>query len=285
MKCIICNSDHDGSYGKTGKYCSKKCRYTYTEERNEKISVALTGVKRAPFSEDTKRRMSASKLGVKLTPFTKEHKEKISDALMGINRPYQEKENNPNYGGKYTHDPMVYKKMCKAMKIRGQSWDENLKLQHSLRMKGESNWMRGKHHTEETKQKIREKMLSDFASGRRKLNKTMVSLPEKEIAKLLSDMGYNVKMGFRISNNLYDMFVPEKNLIIEFNGDYWHMNPSKYSSNSYNKACGMTADEIWKRDKNKMENVVNRGYKFCCIWENDYKKSNNKPEFLRKVIS
>src|ERR1017187_9608864 len=181
MKCIICTLDHDGSYGKTGKYCSKKCRYTCTEERNKKISLAHTGVKRAPFSEETKRRMSVAMTGIKRGPFTDEHRHNISVSLYGIKHPHQEGEKNPNFGGKYTHDPLVYTRICEAAKLRGQAWDENLKHQHSLKMHGESNWMRGKHHTEETKQKIRDKILSDFASGRRKLNKTMVSKPEKEI--------------------------------------------------------------------------------------------------------
>jgi G:T-mismatch repair DNA endonuclease (very short patch repair protein) len=245
MKCIICGRDHDGSYGKSGKYCSKKCRYT----------------------------------------FTPEHKERISNALKGMEKPYLMGINNPNFGGKWSHDPEVYKRFREAVKCRGQGWTKSVAKNHSIVMKGNSNWMRGKHHTEETKHRIREKILSDFASGRRKLNKTMVSLPEKEIAKLLFDMGHDVKMGVRIENRLYDMFVADKNLIVEFNGDYWHMNPQKYSPDSYNKACNMIASEIWERDREKIGIAEKHGYRVCCIWEADYKKAKNKMDFLREVVS
>lgn len=245
MKCIICKSEHDGSYGNSGKYCSKKCRYTFTEE----------------------------------------HKVKISESLRGVRKPHMEGLQNPNYGGKCLQNPLTYEKFRQAVKSRGQGWTTSMIKNHSVVMKGDSNWMRGKHHTEETKEKIRDKILSDFASGKRKLNKTMVSLPEKEIAKLLSDMGHDVKMGVRVENRLYDMFVADENTIVEFNGDYWHMNPEKYSSDSYNKACNMTAFEIWKRDREKIDIAEKHGYKVCCIWENDYKKSKNKTEFLKEAIS
>ena len=209
----------------------------------------------------------------------------LSRKYTGIKRPNLCGSNNPNYGGKYSHDPIVSKKYHVSVLKRGQSWSEKERKSHSLRMMGGSNWMRGKHHTEETKQKIREKILSDFSSGRRVLNKTMVSKAEKEIACMLSNMGYDVKMGVRIENRLYDIFVPEKNLILEFNGDYWHMNPRKYSPTSYNKASGMTAEKIWGRDEKKINIATNHGYKICCIWEDDYKSSNNKQELVSEVIS
>jgi G:T-mismatch repair DNA endonuclease (very short patch repair protein) len=219
-----------------------------------------------------------------LYDMTEEHKRKISEALKGKPHFYSRGKNNPNYGGKLINNPETKKKYLESVKIRGQGWNDVLIKQHADRMLGESNWMRGKHHSEETKQKIRNTILSGFASGKRTPNKTMVSKPEKDIAKLLTEMGHSIKMGVRIENNLYDILVIEKNLIIEFNGDYWHMNPLKYSSTSYNKACGMTAQEVWNRDKHKSEVAIKNGYKFRCIWENDYKKSNNKNDFLEKIL-
>lgn len=245
MKCIICKSEHNGSYGKSGKYCSKSCRYTFTEE----------------------------------------HKEKIAGSLKGVRKPYLIGVLNPNFGGKYSNDPVIHEKFLNAVKFRGQGWNDDLKNKHSVVMMGESNWMRGKCHSEDTKQKIREKVISDFASGKRKPNRTMVSKPERDIARMLSDIGLEIKMGIRVRNNLYDIFIPTKNLIIKFNGDYWHMNPSKYSSDSYNKACGMTAAEIWERDNVKINNAKENGYQVHCIWEDDYEKSNDKKAFLQEIIS
>jgi G:T-mismatch repair DNA endonuclease (very short patch repair protein) len=244
MNCIICGQTHDGSYGKSGKYCSKKCRYT----------------------------------------FTPDHKRKISASLTGVEKPYLLGENNPNFGRKCIRNLEVYKKFRESVKARGQGWNDSIMKKHSVTMSGESNWMRGRHHTEETKQKIREKILSDLASGKRKPTRTMVSMPEKEIAAYLCSMGYNVRMGFRVENKLYDIFVPDKMLIIEFNGDYWHMNPKKYLSSDYNKTAHMTADEIWNRDKNKKHIAIKNGYGICYIWEDDYKRAEDKIDFLKSII-
>ena len=32
-----------------------------------------------------------------------------------------------------------------------------------------------------------------------------------------------------------DVFIPVKNIAIEYNGDYWHCNPEKYSSEYFHK--------------------------------------------------
>ena len=61
--------------------------------------------------------------------------------------------------------------------------------------------------------------------------------------------------------------------IIEFNGDYWHMNPKIYKANDINKTKKMTAQEVWDFDKRKMECAEERGYKVLYIWESEYNES------------
>ena len=61
--------------------------------------------------------------------------------------------------------------------------------------------------------------------------------------------------------------------IIEFNGDYWHMNPKIYKANDINKTKKMTAQEIWDFDKRKMECAEEHGYKVLYIWESEYNES------------
>jgi G:T-mismatch repair DNA endonuclease (very short patch repair protein) len=177
--------------------------------------------------------------------------------------------------------------MLDAIKLRGQGWDEKMRAEHSKKMKGGSNWMRGKHHNEETKRKIREKILNDFASGKRVPNKTMLSKPEKEIHSMLIEMGYRAKLGFRIEGKdfLYDIYVPERTLIVEYNGDYWHMNPSKYVATDYNSAVNKTAEEIWEKDETKKKVAVDNGYKFLRIWEKDYNKITDKRSMLKRLLS
>lgn len=71
--------------------------------------------------------------------------------------------------------------------------------------------------------------------------------------------------------------------IIEFNGDYWHCNPSLYSKDYINKRKGKTAEEIWEYDKAKKDCAEKYGYKVLTIWESDY--LNNEDETIQKCIS
>lgn len=73
-----------------------------------------------------------------------------------------------------------------------------------------------------------------------------------------------------------------KNKIIEFNGDFWHMNPNKYDSKFYNELSNMTAEYKWKLDGVKLENAKTQGYDVLVIWESEYKS--NKDEIIQKCI-
>lgn len=80
-----------------------------------------------------------------------------------------------------------------------------------------------------------------------------------------------------ISNMMVDFYIPNKNLVIECHGDYWHMNPSKYSSNDYNTLTKRTAKEQWNKDLRRRLFMESRGYKVVEVWESeinngDYKK-------------
>lgn len=90
-----------------------------------------------------------------------------------------------------------------------------------------------------------------------------------------------------ISNNEHvyklDFLDKTKNKIIEFYGDFWHMNPIKYKDNAYNKTKHLYAYEIWKYDKNREDALINMGYKILIIWEYEYK--NNKLYFINKALN
>ena len=63
---------------------------------------------------------------------------------------------------------------------------------------------------------------------------------------------------------------------IEFNGDYWHANPSIYNENYYNKAKQLYAHEIWEYDKSKIYCATKHGYKVLVIWESEYNEDFDK---------
>ena len=100
----------------------------------------------------------------------------------------------------------------------------------------------------------------------------LVSKIESEIGKKFNEIGTKFETQFKITSKPYDFYFPEKNLLVEFNGDYFHANPNKYDANYYNKKKGMFAHELWAQDELKKKEALDKGYNFLTIWEEDYKK-------------
>ena len=61
------------------------------------------------------------------------------------------------------------------------------------------------------------------------------------------------------------------NKIIEYFGDYWHMNPSIHDRKSYNKTIKSYAHEIWTKDQERIDDLKSLGYEILIVWERDYK--------------
>lgn len=78
-----------------------------------------------------------------------------------------------------------------------------------------------------------------------------------------------------------DIYIPSKNLIIEFNGDYWHANPKKY-----------IFQDLTERQKKqvKKDNLLrnycsNNEIELLEIWESDYKNDVDSIKAkIRKII-
>jgi G:T-mismatch repair DNA endonuclease (very short patch repair protein) len=131
---------------------------------------------------------------------------------------------------------------------------------------GYGNPFYGKKHTQESITKM-------LVTQRKTLKQ--VSKPEIEIIKKLTIDGHTVLSQHIVEKKSFDIYLPQYNLLIEFNGDYWHCNPIKYSPDYFNKKKCMLAKDIWEYDKNKLYLAKNNGYACEVIWETDYKKNNN----------
>jgi G:T-mismatch repair DNA endonuclease (very short patch repair protein) len=116
-----------------------------------------------------------------------------------------------------------------------------------------------------------------------KLNSPNISSAEKEIKKKLEEIGLIVEAQFNINSLRYDLFIKDKNTLIEYNGDYWHCNPSIYKSDYLNKKKNLYAHEIWAHDKKKLELAEKKGYKLFIIWEKDFMF--NKENEINKIIN
>lgn len=107
------------------------------------------------------------------------------------------------------------------------------------------------------------------------------SKAEYEIIDFIKSKNLDVITDHSIKNKIYDVYIPTLNLIIEYNGTYWHCDPRIYSENFKHKKKGITAKDIWKKDKEKLYLAVNGGYNYEVIWEMDYKRDNN---ILNKIL-
>ena len=87
-------------------------------------------------------------------------------------------------------------------------------------------------------------------------------------------------------NSFYDFVNIAKKICIEFQGDFWHMNPNKYTPNDFNVVTGLTAQEHWYNDLDKKNTMELNGYLVLYIWESDYasKDINDVVNGLRDLI-
>jgi hypothetical protein len=99
--------------------------------------------------------------------------------------------------------------------------------------------------------------------------KTFVSQPEKDITKFLKDKtNFNVLTSYRNIKNVseVDIYIPEKQIAVEYNGVYWHSEIFKNPKAHYNK---------WLACKEQ-------GIQLIQIWEDDW---NHNPEQIKNMLT
>jgi very-short-patch-repair endonuclease len=65
-------------------------------------------------------------------------------------------------------------------------------------------------------------------------------------------------------NKIYDFYLPEYNILIEVDGDFWHCNPINHAA----LECKTQEINI-TNDKFKTQWAIDNGYKLLRFWEND----------------
>lgn len=76
-----------------------------------------------------------------------------------------------------------------------------------------------------------------------------------------------------------DGYMLETNTVYEFNGDYYHGNPSLYQSDKINPHTKCTFGKLYSRTIEKEKSILNNGFNLITIWEHEWRELNEK---LRK---
>lgn len=85
---------------------------------------------------------------------------------------------------------------------------------------------------------------------------------------------------------LYDFTDIKNKRIIEFHGDMFHGNPKKYKADDYPHPFrkNITAQEMWDKDKRKLDVAIENGFEIMVIWDSEYRWG-NKQEIIDKCVA
>jgi len=188
-------------------------------------------------------------------------------------------EGNPFYGKKHKKSSLKKISSSRMGKTTGNKNPmSNPKWKEKARTNLINSWKSGK--LEDTRKKMSEVMKNSLRNG--KIKSVCVSKKEKDIVKFLRKIGYKVIHSYRIETKICDIYIPSLNLIIEYFGDYWHCNPSKYEREYYHIKKKKFAWELWEYDNKKVEFIKNLGYTLEVVWESELKNDN---KLIEKIIS
>jgi len=106
---------------------------------------------------------------------------------------------------------------------------------------------------------------------------------EIEFANTLKELGIDFQQQFSISRFYCDFFLPEHNLIVEIDGDYWHANPDRYKPDDVIGPKKMLASEIWERDAQRDKSIKASGYQVLRYWTSELKSKPHK-KILEDIV-
>lgn len=233
---------------------NKWCGYYICKTCNDKIKFCIND--KSLLNRNLKRKKECKKCSLK---------KQRGDGNPFYNKKHTEKSKNKISNNR--KNKAIGKKNAMAKKI----WRD--KVKYNLKKKWDDGLM------EDVRKKMSDIMKTRIANG--ELKSYNRSKAEDEIILLLKNK-YLVIPNYIIESKIFDIYIPDLNLLIEYNGDYWHSNPKIYDENYFNKKKNKTAKEIWLYDKNKLD--LSKKYAYNCevVWESDYKKNKN---IIKKIIT
>lgn len=134
---------------------------------------------------------------------------------------------------------------------------------------------KGRVHSQVTKDKMSNTAVENIVK-KGKVKRSNLEYKFEAILDLL-EINYNHSHYFKEIKKIYDFYLPEYNILIEVDGDFWHCNPKNYKKPlCKSQEVNLINDEF----KNKW--ALDNGYKLLRFWENDL--NNNILEVKKTLL-
>lgn len=132
----------------------------------------------------------------------------------------------------------------------------------------------GRKHSEETKEKMSESAIERIIVT----DQNHSSKLEEKFLFMLDIMDIEYKRFFYAKSikAFYDFYLPDYNILIEVDGDFWHCNPNKFLDPKYE-----SQKNNLKRDKEKNQWALENRYKLLRFWEDDI---NNNIKEVKRIL-
>ncbi len=260
---------------------AKIAKETSQRKRKEGSLSARLGVKRGPMPNETRQKISNSHKGKKIPDNIKRQ---ISEKLLkrieteGFWLSSEKISEKNQKSAKTSKERGSHRKgqHNKPLLGRAHSEEARKKMSDSKRSfleNGGSPSFLGKNHDIDTRKLLSEKTTKMWIDGKFDYaidGNVWKSKLEVQVFEYLNER-YSCKSGFRIDGKIFDILIKDLNVVVEVNGDYWHLNPSIYTFDHFDSHRNVYANEIWKKDNDKSELAQSKGYKIVHLWESDLK--------------
>lgn len=111
-------------------------------------------------------------------------------------------------------------------------------------------------------------------------------LEESFIKECSNHLSKDIIPQYRITPYFVDGLISGTNIIVEVFGDYWHCNPKFYKKDDIISFPGgkSKVEDIWIKDKKRLDYLVDMGYVVFIFWECDIRSKNYDFEAIENKI-
>jgi hypothetical protein len=294
MKCLNCNKELKNRK----KYCSRKCKHDFIQEKNKKIceyckNTFITPTKNRKFcspecSNNANKKKSRKKIQCKYC-------KKIFVRTKGDIRVYNPKFCSIKCCQNYLKDKKIgiYKKIEKKLfnkkceccnkefqinnyRKKTARFCSQICFDNSRRITIICPTCKNKFIFPKYEKRKYCSLTCAYKGVQRKnyFSKELSDRLEKDFNKLGVIEEYRIDIGAK--RYFIDIYIKDFSICVEADGQYWHCDKRVYPPNFFHKQIRKTAQEIWNRDKEKEDHLVKNGNIVLRVKEYDWLKNKQK---------